>query len=76
MYDLLLENKHLHMTHLTRDVLIKAIVAEEMKDFNGEDYFKSLKDAYHKWEHQSSDVLCKKYNSINSTNITVEILDP
>ena len=45
------------MTHLTRDVLIKAIVAEEMKDFNGEDYFKSLKDAYHKWEHQSSDVL-------------------
>jgi len=72
----LLENKQLHMTHLTRDVLIKAIVAEEMKDFNGKDYFKSLKDAYHKWEHQASDVLCQKYNQINDTNITVEILDP
>ena len=55
------------MTHLTRDVLIKAIVAEEMKGFNGEDYFKSLKDAYHKWEHQSSDVLCNQYNSIKKT---------
>ena len=76
MYDLLLENKHLHMTHLTRDVLIKAIVAEEMKDFNGEDYFKSLKDAYHKWEHQSSDVLCNQYNSINKTKLTVDELKP
>ena len=71
-----MDNKYLHMTHLTRDVLIKSIVAEEMKGFNGEDYFKSLKDAYHKWEHQSSDVLCQKYNQINQTNISVEILDP
>ena len=26
-----MENKHLHMTHLTRDVLIKSIVADEMR---------------------------------------------
>ena len=64
------------MTHLTRDVLIKAIVAEEMKDFNGEDYFKSLKDAYHKWEHQSSDDLCKQFNKIKHTKISVESLNP
>ena len=42
----------------------------------GTDYIQSLKDAYHKWEHQASDVLCQKYNQINDTNITVEILDP
>ena len=76
MYNLLLENNQLHMTHLTRDVLIKAIVAEEMKDFNGEDYFKSLKDAYHKWEHQSSDALCQKFNQIEKSNVTVDILKP
>ncbi len=64
------------MTHLTRDVLIKAIVAEEMKGFNGEDYFKSLKDAYHKWEHQSSDDLCKQFNKIKHTKISVESLNP
>ena len=64
------------MTHLTRDVLIKSIVAEEMRSSNGNDYVQSLKDAYHKWEHQESDVLCKKYNQINHTNISVEILDP
>ena len=76
MSNSLLENNQLHMTHLTRDVLIKAIVAEEMKDFNGEDYFKSLKDAYHKWEHKSSDVLCNQYNSINKTKLTVDALKP
>ena len=76
MLNSLLENKQLHMTHLTRDVLIKAIVAEEMTDFNGKDYFKSLKDAYHKWEHQSSDVLCNQYNSINKTKLTVDVLKP
>jgi hypothetical protein len=42
----------------------------------GTDYIQSLKDAYHKWEHQGSDVLCRKYNQINHTNISVEILDP
>tara|TARA_B100000900_G_scaffold356580_1_gene326441 strand:+ start:206 stop:400 length:195 start_codon:yes stop_codon:yes gene_type:complete len=64
------------MTHLTRDVLIKKIVANEMVGCGGTDYLQSLKDAYHKWEHQGSDALCQKYNQINSTNITVEILEP
>jgi len=64
------------MTHLTRDVLIKKIVANEMVGCGGTDYLQSLKDAYHKWEHQGSDVLCQKYNQITSTNITVEILEP
>ena len=64
------------MTHLTRDVLIKKIVADEMVGLGGTDYIQNLKSAYHKWEHQSSDVLCKRYNQINHTNISVEILDP
>ena len=64
------------MTHLTRDVLIKTIVAEEVSGCGGTDYLQSLKDAYHKWEHAASDVLCQKYNQINRTNITVEILTP
>ena len=34
------------MTHLTRDVLIKSIVAEEMRSSDGNDYIQSLKDAY------------------------------
>jgi hypothetical protein len=71
-----LENQHLHMTHLTRDVLIKTIVAEEMRSSNGNDYVQSLKDAYHKWEHQSSDDLCRKFNSLKHTTISVEQLEP
>ena len=71
-----MENQHLPMTHLTRDVLIKSIVAEEMRSSNGNDYVQSLKDAYHKWEHQSSDDLCKKFNSIKHTKISVEQLEP
>jgi hypothetical protein len=71
-----LENQHLHMTHLTRDVLIKTIVAEEMRSSDGNDYVQSLKDAYHKWEHQSSDDLCKKFNSLKHTKISVEQLEP
>jgi len=71
-----LENQHLHMTHLTRDVLVKAIVAEEMRFSNGNDYIQSLKDAYKKWEHQSSDDLCRKFNSIKHTKISVEQLEP
>ena len=71
-----MENQHLHMTHLTRDVLIKTIVAEEMRSSNGNDYVQSLKDAYHKWEHQSSDDLCKKFNSLKHTTISVEQLEP
>ena len=64
------------MTHLTRDVLIKQIVADEMVGLGGTDYIQNLKSAYHKWEHQGSDVLCQRYNQINHTNISVEILDP
>ena len=64
------------MTHLTRDVLIKKIVADEMTGCDGNDYLKSLQDAYHKWEHESSSALCRRYNEINDTNITVETLDP
>ena len=66
----------LHMTHLTRDVLIKTIVADEMVGCGGTDYVKSLKSAYHRWEHESSESLCKKYNRIKNTHITVETLDP
>jgi len=69
-------NQNLHMTHLTRDVLIKTIVAEEMVGCGGTDYVKSLKSAYHRWEHESSESLCKKYNSIKDANITVETLTP
>jgi len=65
------------MTHLTRDVLIKSIVAEEMKNFsNGNDYVQTLKNAYQKWEHQSSDDLCKQFNKIKHTKISVESLNP
>ena len=64
------------MTHLTRDVLIKKIVANEMVGYGGTDYLQALKDAYHKWEHQSSDVLCNQYNSINKTKLTVDALKP
>jgi len=69
--------KHLKgMTHLTRDVLIKTIVATEMQNNGGEDYTKQLKETKHKWEHASSEELCKKYNQIQKANITVEILAP
>ena len=64
------------MTHLTRDVLVKTIVSEEMMDISGEDYTKQLKDLKHKWEHASSEDLCKRYNQIQNANITVEILAP
>jgi len=64
------------MTHLTRDVLIKKIVADEMVGLGGTDYIQNLKSAYHKWEHESSDSLCKKYNQIQNANISVEILEP
>ena len=64
------------MTHLTRDVLVKTIVAEEMIGIGGEDYTKQLKELKHKWEHASSEELCRKYNQLKYTNITVEILSP
>ena len=64
------------MTHLTRDVLIKKIVADEMVGLGGTDYIQNLKSAYHKWEHESSDSLCRKYNQIENAYISVEILEP
>jgi hypothetical protein len=65
------------MSNLTRDVLVKTIVANEMQHYdNGSDYTKKLKSVYHKWEHESSIVLCEKFNQINNTNINVDILEP
>ena len=64
------------MTNLTRDVLIKTIVADEMRKIDGSDYTKQLKTVYHKWEHQSSEELCKQYNKIVDANLTVEALNP
>lgn len=64
------------MTNLTRDVLIKTIVSSEMLGATGEDYTKQLKQIKHKWEHASSEDLCKKYNQINDIPITVDQLNP
>lgn len=64
------------MTNLTRDVLIKTIVANEMRKIDGSDYTQQLKTVYHKWEHQSSEELCKQYNKIVDANLTVEALNP
>lgn len=64
------------MTNLTRDLLIKKIVADEMRQSDGTNYTEILKDSYHKWEHESSFVLCQKFNQLNHTNITVDLLQP
>lgn len=64
------------MTNLTRDVLIKTIVADEMRDNDGYEYTQHLKNVYHKWEHESSEKLCKRYNKIVHANLTVDLLTP
>lgn len=64
------------MTSLTRNILIKTIVAEEMKLCDSCDYKEQLQKTYHKWEHKSSDSLCQKFNQIEKTNITVDLLKP
>ena len=64
------------MSNLTRDVLIKTIVAKEMQTCDSPDYTQKLKTTYHKWEHESSSVLCQKFNQIQNTNITVDLLIP
>ena len=64
------------MTNLTRDALIKSIVSSEMFGITGEDYTKQLKEIKHKWEHASSEDLCKKYGKINDVNVTVDQLIP
>jgi len=68
--------KKIDMVSYTRDMLIKGIVAKEMIDYTGEDYHKHLKELYHKWEHESSETLCKKYNELEKANITVDLLTP
>ncbi len=62
------------MSNLTRDVLIKTIVANEMKEYDGSSYTKQLKNVYSKWEHLSSEELCNQYNKIVHTNLTVDVL--
>ncbi len=47
-----------------------------MKSSNGIDYTKELKNVYHKWEHESSEILCKQYNKIVDSNLTVDSLSP
>ena len=64
------------MSNITRDVLIKTIVADKMKSCDGFDYTKQLKTLYHIWGHASSEDLCKVYNQINSTQLTVDTLAP
>ena len=64
------------MSNLTRDSLIKTIVAKEMQTCDSSDYTQILKKSYHKWEHESSAVLCQKFNQIQHTNITVDLLIP
>jgi hypothetical protein len=65
------------MSNLTRDVLIKTIVSEEMQGAGGDDYTKLLKELKHKWEHASSEELCKRYNQIKQiVAVTVDQLNP
>ena len=64
------------MSKLTRDALVKSIVADELSGINGQEYIEVLKSTYHKWEHVSSEELCNRYNKIHSTNINVDSLVP
>jgi len=64
------------MSNLTREVLIKTIIAKEMMECTGEGYHQKLKFLYHKWEHESSENICKKYNELETTNVTVDDLKP
>ena len=64
------------MSNLTRDTLVKSIVAKEIVSCEGTEYVKKLKQLYHKWEHVSSYDLCKKYNELEHTNVTVDLLTP
>jgi len=47
-----------------------------MQTCDSPDYTQKLKTTYHKWEHESSSVLCQKFNQIQHTNITVDLLKP
>jgi hypothetical protein len=58
----------------TREILIKSVVAEEMRSFDGNEYTERLKNTYHKWEHASSYDLCKRYGELTSVQLTVDAL--
>ena len=61
---------------LTRNELIKVVVADAMLYCESPDYSKELKKMYHKWEHASSEDLCTEYNRIQKCNLSVDILYP
>ena len=60
----------------TRDTLIKTIVADEMVGCDGSKYKEQLKELYHKWSHESSEDLCKRYSELTSVRLTVDALTP
>ena len=51
---------------LTRNELIKVVVADAMVHCESPDYFEKLKKMYHKWEHASSQDLRNEYNKIRN----------
>ena len=61
---------------LTRNELIKVVVAEAMVDCESPNYSQTLKKMYHKWEHASSEDLCNEYNRINNCSLSVDLLYP
>jgi len=61
---------------LTRNELIKVVVADAMVHCESPDYSEKLKKMYHKWEHASSQDLCNEYNKIRKCNLSVDLLYP
>lgn len=61
---------------LTRNELIKVVVADAMVHSKPTDYSQTLKKMYHKWEHASSEDLCNEYNRINNCSLSVDLLYP
>jgi hypothetical protein len=70
------------MQKITRESLIKSIIAKKIINYSGdiylniENYKKHLNELYHYWEHRSSQELCEEYNKLESKNITLEDLIP
>lgn len=61
---------------LTRNELIKVVVADAMVDCESPNYSETLKKMYHKWEHASSEDLCNQYNRIRNCSVSVDLLYP
>lgn len=61
---------------LTRNELIKVVVADAMVDCESPNYSETLKKMYHRWEHASSEDLCNQYNRIKKCSVSVDILYP